>query len=188
MSELLPCPDPWCPTNKEGEPEFGDEPICVLQQYGGYAVQCAICELSGPRKRTKVDAEAAWNTRTESLTSRDRTIATDSVFAGHDRMDREGMDRWREIVGRGGHNMVGMNMTSAARIIASFDEAIRLLATLANETAGDVSAQPAIRGAVEAGALVDLLRRADEMCLHDNDSVSLKVGVLRKALAAIRSV
>lgn len=74
MSELLPCPDPWCPTNKEGELEFGDEPICVRQLYGGFAVQCAICELSGPHKRTEAEAATAWNTRTESLASRNRTI------------------------------------------------------------------------------------------------------------------
>lgn len=62
-SELLACPDPWCPTNKSGEPEFGYEPLCVLQQYGGYAVECAVCGLAAPAGRTEADANAKWNTR-----------------------------------------------------------------------------------------------------------------------------
>jgi hypothetical protein len=52
-----------------------------------------------------------------------------SAFRGHDRMDREALDRWRAIAGKGGHDMAPVNMTTLARLIATID-ALEALATL----------------------------------------------------------
>ena len=56
MSELKPCPSPWC---DDCDPE------ARRVQYEGmglYSIVC-VCGLSGPPARTKAEAIAAWNER-----------------------------------------------------------------------------------------------------------------------------
>lgn len=71
MSDLKPCPNPWC----DGPAVLHDDLLRVDDTGTGYdaAVSCLHCDNSTPCYRSPAEAIAAWNTRAD--TAKDAEIA-----------------------------------------------------------------------------------------------------------------
>lgn len=62
MTELKPCPNPWCESHKTTDPEIraAHRPIFVLTMG---AVACPVCPVQTPYFDAEAQAITAWNTR-----------------------------------------------------------------------------------------------------------------------------
>ena len=60
MTELKPCPKPWCEAKARGA-DFS--PNVYSAGLGNLCVSCPSCRLKGPLRSTEAEAILAWNTR-----------------------------------------------------------------------------------------------------------------------------
>lgn len=61
--KLKPCPNPWCPsTDHKLKHEFY---VPRIRPNMGelYQVECSVCPIKGPIRKTEAKAVIAWNTR-----------------------------------------------------------------------------------------------------------------------------
>lgn len=71
MSELKPCPNPWCDSHIASLPQtrVGLTEVPVVYGRIGFRMFCHDCGLRGPIRLTKAEASSAWNTRTKGQDS-----------------------------------------------------------------------------------------------------------------------
>lgn len=64
MSDMLPCPNPWCRSHR---PERYDvRGVEVRKSLDGWVAECGDCDLAGPWHYEQAKAAEAWNTRPTS--------------------------------------------------------------------------------------------------------------------------
>lgn len=88
MSEMKPCPNPWCESTDLAPWDYGDCLTCV---------QCLVCGLIGPAAETEDEARRLWNDRPDVAEA--VAAERERLYGNESEIRISGEEYWRNAIG-----------------------------------------------------------------------------------------